>query len=45
MAAPRLKHRKKAFWQVSRLWLLGGVGLAGLGWFFYFLAKLSIYGS
>ena len=41
MAAPRSKHRKKAFWQLARLWLLGGVGLAGLGWLFYFLATVG----
>ena len=41
MAAYRLQHRIEAFWQVSRLWLLGGVGLAALGGLFYFLATLG----
>jgi hypothetical protein len=41
MAAYRLQHRIKAFWQVARLWLLGGVGLAALGGLFYFLATVG----
>ena len=41
MAAPRFKHRIAAFWQVARLWLLGGVGLAALGGLFYFLATVG----
>jgi hypothetical protein len=41
MAALRRKHLFNHFWQNIRLWLLGAVGLAGLGWFFYFLTTLG----
>ena len=41
MAAYRLQHRIEAFWQVARLWLLGGVGLAALGGLFYVLATVG----
>jgi len=41
MAAHRSQHRSKAFWQVARPWLLGGLGFAALGWLFYFLATVG----
>jgi hypothetical protein len=41
MAALRRKHFFNHFWQNIRLWLLGAVCLAGLGWFFYFLTTLG----
>ena len=41
MSAARRKHLILHFWQNIRLWLLGGVCLAALGWFFYFLTTLG----
>lgn len=41
MAASRFKHRFIVFFQAVRLWLLLGVGLAGLCFLYYFLANLG----
>jgi hypothetical protein len=41
MAASRKKHHMSAVWRSARIWLLGGVGLAALGGFLFFLTQLG----